>query len=696
MNGNGVKYEKIESINAPPGIWDMTIHKHPAEKAGDHYDLRIHAGDGKVHSWRLEDLPKPGGPTVLAIQQPTHEEKDMDFRGEIKSGYGKTKKGKKMSIVERKMIDVIEADDKSIRFNVYHGKITSRFKMQKWPKHGENNWWIRDFTPKREARGIPDSRPDYSSVKPKSILEYIEGEYALAPKYDGAHLIMKGRPGREIEIFSYRQAKGGDMIEHTPKFEKFMGLRSPKETGEFTIRGEAWAPNLTYAEIGGLLNSNPIDSRLKQKDKSMLDFIGFKVTQFKGKDVENTTTYKENLEMLNEIASQVPIRVTEIADTPDKKRSLFSRIFSGIHKDTREGVIATLLNEPGARPIKIVKTEPHDVIVKEVYPIKSKKKKGAGGFMYALESNPDVIVGSVGTGFSQQQREDLWNDRKNMIGAVAKVEAKNVERSGALRSPVFNDWHIDKDYRTPEFISKTASMKKQDEDIWAEWMIDQKDHKKKEKLLKQFSGLIFSHVNKWGGARVPRSALRAEAERLSMIAFTRYDPGRGASIASYVDQWLGKLYSFQATRSQVMKVPEHRIGYLTDIYNETRARLSSKMGRDPTAVQIADTMKVPLKKFKNPLAEIKRLEAESIGIITESSADLTGAAVANDAAAKQALYSIYYDLTSDEKLVFEHLYGFGGKMKLKRMKDISLRTGFSPSKISRLKNSIYKKVEDYI
>ena len=72
MNGNGVKYEKIESINAPPGIWDMTIHKHPAEKAGDHFDLRMHAGDGKVHSWRLEDLPKPGGPTVLAIQQPTH------------------------------------------------------------------------------------------------------------------------------------------------------------------------------------------------------------------------------------------------------------------------------------------------------------------------------------------------------------------------------------------------------------------------------------------------------------------------------------------------------------------------------------------------------------------------------------------------------------------------------------------------
>ncbi len=70
------------------GQWEYGVHEHHAHRAGKHYDLRL--GDPetkKAHSWALRYLPKPGEKR-LAVRQPDHTMKYMDFEGNIPSGYG--------------------------------------------------------------------------------------------------------------------------------------------------------------------------------------------------------------------------------------------------------------------------------------------------------------------------------------------------------------------------------------------------------------------------------------------------------------------------------------------------------------------------------------------------------------------------------------------------------------------------------
>jgi hypothetical protein len=70
------------------GQWDYGIQEHHAHKAGKHYDLRLgDAKNNKAYSWALRYLPKPGEKR-LAIRQPDHTMKYMDFEGTIPEGYG--------------------------------------------------------------------------------------------------------------------------------------------------------------------------------------------------------------------------------------------------------------------------------------------------------------------------------------------------------------------------------------------------------------------------------------------------------------------------------------------------------------------------------------------------------------------------------------------------------------------------------
>ncbi len=68
--------------------WEYGVHEHQARRAGKHYDLRL--GDPKTkkaHSWVIRYWPKPGEKR-LAIRQPDHTMKYMDFEGNIPEGYG--------------------------------------------------------------------------------------------------------------------------------------------------------------------------------------------------------------------------------------------------------------------------------------------------------------------------------------------------------------------------------------------------------------------------------------------------------------------------------------------------------------------------------------------------------------------------------------------------------------------------------
>jgi len=68
---------------------DFVIHKHTADRAGLHYDLRLESG-GVLKSWALpKGMPTERGIKRLAIQVADHPLEYSDFEGRIEESYGK-------------------------------------------------------------------------------------------------------------------------------------------------------------------------------------------------------------------------------------------------------------------------------------------------------------------------------------------------------------------------------------------------------------------------------------------------------------------------------------------------------------------------------------------------------------------------------------------------------------------------------
>ncbi len=60
----------------------------PDDPAGRHYDLLLEAGD-VCRTWRLAELPAPGGPPVTAVELPPHRLAWLDHvAGEVSGGRG--------------------------------------------------------------------------------------------------------------------------------------------------------------------------------------------------------------------------------------------------------------------------------------------------------------------------------------------------------------------------------------------------------------------------------------------------------------------------------------------------------------------------------------------------------------------------------------------------------------------------------
>ena len=193
---------------------------------------------------------------------------------------------------------------------------------------------------------------------------------------------------------------------------------------------------------------------MQKKMGKPLKFMAFNVEEFKGKNVENIP-YSERLKILKEIKKSIPIDIVDYVTTPGGKKALVQAIWAGRDLRTKEGVVAWPV--AGGPPTRIPVKMREDVIVKSIFPVNPKakvKKNMAGGFWYALENDPDKIVGKVGTGFSDKEREEMWKNRKKYIGRVAIVETKPPFETGVLRTPAFKGWHLDKFYA----IDKNAFM----------------------------------------------------------------------------------------------------------------------------------------------------------------------------------------------------------------------------------------------
>lgn len=421
--------------------WEFVIHDHKAKKAGPHYDLRlVDPRTGIAHSWACRHLPNSPGDKVLAVQQPDHTRAYTKFTGILIDGYG----AGTVDIHKAGIAEVLKSDGNHFRFNLYEGTRTIRYSLI---KTGEKSWlWYNHTSTEENKPYIPRSKPSYKTIAPDRI-DIEDLNQVLAPKIDGAANIFDLRGTKGLDVYSYRPSKkSSELIDHTYRLQANK-INLPPTLKNTVLMGEVYALNpdgtvKPSQDTTGALVSNVWKAREKSPEFGVAIYD---VLRYKGKDTSNLP-YRDKLPILQDIAQQVPrLSTPPFAVTPDEKRRLLTQVSFKQHPLTEEGYIVYDLNK--SVPYKSKFQEDYDVYAREIHEGQGKHTGRMGYISYSL--TPDgPIVGNVGGGFSDLQRQEIWNNQRKYIGKPMRIYSMGQLPSGAYRVPQF------KDFRTAELFPK--------------------------------------------------------------------------------------------------------------------------------------------------------------------------------------------------------------------------------------------------
>jgi len=234
----------------------------------------------------------------------------------------------------------------------------------------------------------------------------------------------------------------------------------------------------------------------------------------------------------------------------------------------------------------------------------------------------------------------------------------------------------------------TTDRAKKDLKLWEEWNEAGRSPEAMRPLLKQFKPLVYKRAGVYAGKNpnVPPEAVRAEFMNQTIKAFETYDPNRGAGLGTHVNWQMMKGRRFIATYgSGVGRIPENR-SYKVQEFQNAKDELTDRLGREPTALEMADKLKWPVKQVGAMELEVRRevpssmFQADTMSVKPSRTAEV--------------VRLIQYELKPEEQSVMEHLLGINGKPKLKPG-EIAMKLNMTPSKVSRIKGSIAKKMGQY-
>jgi len=205
-------------------------------------------------------------------------------------------------------------------------------------------------------------------------------------------------------------------------------------------------------------------------------------------------------------------------------------------------------------------------------------------------------------------------------------------------------------------------------------------------LLKSYEPILNQKLRQFKAPSVSEAAFKAELQKHLIGAFESYDPGRGAMLSTHVENRLRKAQRYNNKYQNLAYIPEGQTQYIGKI-QKAQDELQEQFGRAPTHSEIGDHLGMSPKRVSKIIGAQRR----DIPASTFES-DPTEVAMHRD---QEVVNLLSYNLTADEKQVFNHIFGQEGAQRLSSTNDIAARIGKSPSQVSRLRSAILAKYKSY-
>jgi hypothetical protein len=247
-----------------------------------------------------------------------------------------------------------------------------------------------------------------------------------------------------------------------------------------------------------------------------------------------------------------------------------------------------------------------------------------------------------------------------------------------------------------KFLKTIASVPKnwtseqaKDLDLWQRW--DTKGRKPRElkPLMDRMNPLIYVKMRPFQTVQnIPPSAIKAEFQRHTISALEKYDPSKQVPLSYHVMRQMDGAKKFIYDYQNIGRIPSHRVRKIGD-FKSTFGDLEQKYNRPPTAHELADKLKWPVKEVSRMTEELRDDLLPWKGSGAEQAFKML------PSRQKEVLDLIPYELDSQQKAVFEYVYGEGGKPALGTTR-IAKVMKMSPSKVSKIKLEIANRMKDYL
>lgn len=232
----------------------------------------------------------------------------------------------------------------------------------------------------------------------------------------------------------------------------------------------------------------------------------------------------------------------------------------------------------------------------------------------------------------------------------------------------------------------TEEDKSNEYQMWLKWKLGGERPEDLRPLVSAMSRLVNKYASEFiGKIDIPPEAIRTEFNKQLIEALKRYDPAKGASLATFAVWYMHKAKRFVSSYQNAARIPEERVGQIR-AYELAKQTYMDEYGAMPTDAQLA-----------------KKLgwEEKNVALLrTELRKDLTTSKFETDPSAVTLSYDnelikmFLYELKSEEQEVYRYLAGLG-KPRITSIEEIAKKLKQPQHKVYRIRTSIAKKFKSY-
>jgi DNA-directed RNA polymerase specialized sigma subunit len=242
-------------------------------------------------------------------------------------------------------------------------------------------------------------------------------------------------------------------------------------------------------------------------------------------------------------------------------------------------------------------------------------------------------------------------------------------------------------------MAASGLRKKQEHEhqLWQQWS-KAEDPAEKQKHVDEFFVSFEPRLKSWrrrlSNSTLPGPVIDTELATRALNAFEKYDPTKGAQINTWIDSNLRGVYRWTLDHQNLGRIPSHRHAMI-GTFKQAQTELEERLGRPPSAAEIADEMVTDLTSVEKLQKELRK----DIHLTDEIAVNLAGDQLDSDFT--RVLDLIYYELSPEEQVVYEYWFGRKGKEKISG-NAIATKIRKSPSAVSEIKGRIREKMKYYL